>query len=228
MNEDSWRSIVMSNLLGKVVVVVDVQADFTELHEGTLAVPGTNQSYLDSVMATTRWFSDKGCPVICTQDYHPLDHVSFYSNHPGHKAFDKVWLGGIEQTLWPPHCVRGTDGARILLPDELITEIVTKGTDNQFDSYSGFRDDGGHETGLQAVLDRFGAGELIIYGLAMDYCVRYTVLDALNRGYGVRLLSDLCRGVNAGGSEQAIVEMQRGGVIIERSHDLRELAAIID
>jgi len=205
----------LSNLVKSAIVVVDVQADFTELNHGTLSVPGTDQGYLDSVIACTKGYSEKGYPVVCTQDYHPADHVSFYTNHPGRKAFHRVLLGSIEQTLWPPHCIQGTAGARLLLPDEIMSMVIHKGTRSGFDSYSGFRDDGGHETYLQTVLEEFAAGELVIYGLATDYCVRYTVLDALNRGFEVRLRTDLCRGVSRSTSEQAVNEMCKAGAIIE-------------
>ncbi len=205
----------MSHQPRKAVIVVDLQADFTELHKGVLAAPGTDQGYLDVVIAATKGYSNNGFPVICTQDHHPADHVSFYTKHPGRKAFDKILIDGIEQTLWPPHCVQGTAGAQILLPSDLITKVVAKGTDSRFDSYSGFRDDGGNETVLQAVLERFRAQELIIYGLATDYCVRYTVLDALDRGFRVRVRTDLCRGVGRDSSDSAILEMGRSGAIIE-------------
>ncbi len=176
---------------------------------------GTDQVYLDMVIAAAKGYAGEGCPVICTQDYHPADHVSFYTNHPGRNPFERVLLGGVEQTLWPPHCVQGTDGARILLPEELITEVVVKGADGRFDSYSGFRDDGGRETNLQAVLDSLGAQELIVFGLATDYCVRCTVLDALNRGFRVLVHLDLCRGVSGDTTELAINEMASAGAILE-------------
>lgn len=212
------KANAMSNLYKKAVIVVDLQADFTELHQGSLAVRGTDQGYLDMVIAATKAYAGEGCPVICTQDYHPADHVSFYTNHPGRKAFDTISLGNVRQTLWPPHCIQGAAGARLLLPQELITEVAVKGADSRFDSYSGFRDDGGHETNLQVILDSLGIHELIIYGLATDYCVRYTVLDALNRGFRVRVRLDLCRGVSRDTTDLAINEMVSAGAILEPQH----------
>ncbi len=205
----------MSNLFSRAIVVVDVQADFTELYQGTLAVPGTGEAYLTKVIKATKDYADKGYPIICTQDYHPPDHVSFYTNHAGTRPFDKISLGEIEQTLWPPHCIQETAGAQLLVPDEIIYTRILKGVRSNFDSYSGFRDDGGLDTDLQAVLEGLGAKELVIYGLATDYCVRHTVLDGLHRGFKVRLRTDLCRGVSVESTEKAIKEMTHAGAIIE-------------
>ncbi len=198
-----------------VVIVVDVQADFTQQHIGALPVPGTDQGYLDDVLAATRAYVQDGNPVICTRDYHPESHISFCSSHPGKNPFDRICVGAVEQTLWPPHCVQMTPGAQILIPQEFVTRIIDKGTHPQWDSYSAFQDDGGKDTGLQELLAELGAQGLIIYGLATDYCVKMTALHALERGYHVRIRTDLCRGVTPEGAAESLEQLKRAGAVLE-------------
>lgn len=205
----------MQNHTPEAVVAVDVQADFTEFRNGSLVVPGTDRDYVDRVIEGTRVFKEQGLPIVATMDHHPPDHVSFFTNHPGAKAFDVIRVGDLEQVLWPPHCVQGTAGAEILIPSELITSVVQTGCRREYDCYSGFRDDGGTETGLKALLDDLGARRLIVYGLATDVCVRATVLHALEDGYQVRLVLDLCRGITPEGTREAVDEMRLKGASIE-------------
>ena len=131
------------------VIVVDVQADFTELKSGALAVPGTDAQYLDTVEKETQRFLDQGLPVYFTQDWHPADHVSFFANNPGTEPFQKIEIEkGRPQVMWPPHCVQNTPGADILINIKGPVETVEKGTNSKLDSYSGFFDDGGYKTDL--------------------------------------------------------------------------------
>ena len=127
----------------QAVIVVDVQADFTEYRNGALAVPDTGQDYVENTVEATRNFKNSGLPIFATRDYHPVDHVSFFTSHPGQKALDVIRIGDREQVLWPPHCVQETPGAEILIPPDLITAVISTGDRSEFESYSGFRDDGG-------------------------------------------------------------------------------------
>ena len=190
------------------VLMVDVQGDFTTACQGSLAVGGADQAYVDAVAARVREFRDLGFPVMATQDWHPADHVSFFTNHRGNAAFDTVDLGdGRTQILWPPHCVQGTEKAKVLVDPGLLDAVVQKGMDPRFDSYSGFFDDGGQATGLEGILRERGIRHLTVFGLATDYCVRATVMDAVDLGFGVTLIRDLCRGVAKESTRAALEQM---------------------
>jgi nicotinamidase/pyrazinamidase len=198
------------------VIVVDLQGDFTELKSGSLAVAGTDAQYIAEVQNATRRFAEQGLPVYFTQDWHPADHVSFYTNNAGAEPLAVVEVNGRPQVMWPPHCVQGTPGAEILISIEEPTRTVRKGSDSQFDSYSGFADDGGHKTDMEDILRADGIQKLIVYGLATDYCVKATVLDALQAGYPVEVVLSLCRGVSPETTASAIAEMKaKGAIIIE-------------
>ena len=206
----------MSATQSQVVLVVDIQADFTEYRNGSLAVSGTDQRYVEQVIARTRQFHEQGFPIIATRDHHPPDHLSFFTNHEGAKVLDVIQVEDRKQILWPPHCVQGTPGSDVLLPADLITTVVCKGEHPKYDSYSAFRDDGGHETGLKQRLDELGTKSIIIYGLATDFCVRFTVLHAREHGYSATVLLDLCRGVTPEGTANAVDEMRSAGAVIAR------------
>ena len=196
------------------VLVVDVQGDFTRLMNGSLAVEGTDQAYLDHVTAETRRLKSLGFPVFATQDWHPADHISFVTMHRGHAPFDVIDLNGTDQILWPPHCVQNTPNAVVLVDNSLFEAIVKKGMDPRYDSYSGFFDDGGHDTGLDALLKTHGITDLIMFGLTTDYCARATAMDARFLGYGVRLIQNLCRGVAPDTTQTALKKMAEAGVMI--------------
>ena len=198
------------------VVVVDLQADFTELKSGSLAVAGTDAQYLDAVEKATRVYQEQGVQVYFTQDWHPAQHVSFYTNNPDTEPLQVIEIEGRPQIMWPPHCVQGTSGAEIVVSVGSATKTVRKGTDSRFDSYSGFADDGGHKTELERILREDAIQKLIIYGLATDYCVKATVLDALEAGFQVELILELCRGVSPDTTETAIQEMEAQGAQIVR------------
>ena len=199
------------------VLVVDIQADFhPNFGNGSLAVPGTDKDYIDLVSSRTEEYRNQGLPIVATRDYHPPDHVSFFTSHPGAQPFQLIGLGDREQLLWPPHCVQGTPGVEILLPPETITSIISKGDDAEYDSYSAFRDDAGRDTGLHDLLRVLGARNLILYGLTTDYCIRYTTLHALEVGFTVQVILGLSRGVSPDTSQAAVEEIKaRGATVVE-------------
>jgi len=194
------------------VVVVDIQGDFTLLKQGSLAVEKTDQAYIDKVVDVTRKFYAKGYKLFATQDFHPENHVSFYTNHDNKAPYDIIEIEGRPQVLWPPHCVKGTQNAEVLIENSLFTAVVQKGTRPDYDSYSGFFDDGGAKTGLDDILRSHGLTTLIIYGLATDYCVMATAMDALKSGYTVFLMEDLCRGVEQETTRTAFEKMRSAGI----------------
>ena len=176
------------------VIVVDIQGDFTKLKDGSLAVDGTDEAYVKAAEENTKRLKEAGFPIYATQDWHPTNHVSFFTNHSGKKAFDVIQLHEKDQVLWPPHCVHKTPGAEVLLDKKLFRAVVKKGMDPNYDSYSGFQDDGGKKTDLDQLLKKDGIKELVVYGIATDYCVRATALDGVVAGYKVVLIKNLCRG----------------------------------
>jgi nicotinamidase/pyrazinamidase len=203
------------------VIVVDVQADFTELKSGTLAVPGTDAGYIETVQTATNRLFEQGLPVYFTQDWHPEDHVSFFTNTPGTEPYQAIEIeAGRTQVMWPPHCVQNTPGAEMLIHVEKPSGIVETGSNPKFDSYSGFVDDGGNQTDLAGYLQRDGIKNLIIYGLATDYCVRATAIDAVDAGYQVTLIEGLSKGVAPETTAQALEEMKAKGIIIKTDMDM--------
>ena len=121
------------------VIVVDVQADFTEFKSGALAVPGADAQYIDQVEKATRRLLEQGHPIYFTKDWHPADHISFFTNNPGTEPFQEIEIEeGRTQVMWPPHCVQNTSGADILILIKGLIETVKKGTNPKLDSYSGF------------------------------------------------------------------------------------------
>jgi nicotinamidase/pyrazinamidase len=207
------------------VIVVDIQGDFTKLKNGSLAVDGTDGTYIKAVEEKTRKLRAVGFPIFATQDWHPTAHVSFFTNHKAKKAFDVIKLRGKDQVLWPPHCVQKTSGAEILLDKKLFKAIVQKGTNPHDDSYSGFQDDGGKKTELDKILKKEKVTQLVVYGIATDYCVRATALDAVASGYKVILIKKLCRGVAPDTSQKSIDEMKAKGVMVFDNLDLEKIKA---
>ena len=205
------------------VIVVDIQGDFTKLKNGSLAVDGTDEAYIQAAEEKTKRLKEAGFPIYATQDWHPANHVSFFTNHPGKKAFDMIRVHEKDQVLWPPHCVQKTPGAEILLDKKLFKAVVRKGMDPQYDSYSGFQDDGGRKTDLDQLLKKSGIRKLVVYGIATDYCVRATALDGLAAGYKVVLIRNLCRGVAPDTSQKAIEEMKAKGIVVLDDLDLEKI-----
>ncbi|MBW2058162.1 MAG: bifunctional nicotinamidase/pyrazinamidase [Deltaproteobacteria bacterium] len=205
------------------VIVVDFQRDFIQVTEGALAVPGTDQGFVQRVQESTQMLKRAGLPVFATQDWHPPDHVSFFTTHKGKKPFDVIFLRERQQLLWPPHCVQGTEGAALMIDERLLDAIVRKGTAVDFDSYSGFQDEGGHRTELHGLLQEREISRIVVYGIATDYCVRATVLDAVDLGYQVMLVKSLTRGVDPKTTLAALEEMEQRGIILSNEVDLQEI-----
>ena len=194
------------------LILVDPQNDFCP--GGALPVPQG-----DAIIPIANGLLDKFALVVATQDCHPQNHGSFAANHPGKAPFSLIDLHGLPQVLWPVHCVQGTPGADFHpdLRTQAITRIFPKGTDPAIDSYSGFFDNGKRKgTGLAEYLGAQGANHLFILGLATDYCVRATVLDALQLGFPTSLVVDGCRAVDLqpGDGDRAIAEMTASGATI--------------
>jgi nicotinamidase/pyrazinamidase len=198
------------------VIVVDIQGDFTTWKKGSLAVEGTDKAFIDKVKKATAELKKKGYVMFATQDWHPADHISFFSNHPGKKAFDVIQIDGRTQVLWPPHCIQNTQNAKVLVDNKLFKAIVQKGKDKRFDSYSGFQDDGGAKTELDSLLKKQGIKDVIVYGIATDYCVKATAMDAVAAGYKVTVIQDLCKGVAPDTTAKALQEMKDKGIKIEK------------
>ena len=196
------------------VIVVDMQGDFTTYKKGSLAVAGTDQAFVEKVEKTTLMLKEKGYPIFATQDWHPAEHVSFYSNHAGKKPFEAIQLEGRTQVLWPPHCVQNTENAKVLLDNNLFIAVVQKGKDKRYDSYSGFQDDGGAKTEMDQILKKNGIQELIVYGIATDYCVKATAIDAVEAGYKVTVVESLSKGVAPDTTTKALEEMKAKGITL--------------
>lgn len=208
------------------IVVVDVQGDFTQLRNGSLAVEQTDQSYLYSVDKAVLGFKERGYKIFATQDWHPEDHISFFTNTPGKQPFEILEIDGRSQVLWPPHCVQNSDNARLLLDENLFTEIIQKGTNKSYDSYSGFQDDGGIDTGMDKILKANNIEKLVVFGLATDYCVKATVLDARKKGYKVVVIESLCKGVAPESTKEALKEMESVGAVLTNESDPQLIAGL--
>jgi len=202
----------------KALVIVDVQNDFCP--GGSLEVPGG-----DEVVPVINQLKPYFDLVIASQDWHPADHASFVTNHEGHQIGDKIKVNGLEQILWPPHCIQESQGADFHpgLDTERIDQIIRKGIDPSVDSYSAFFDNGHrHDTGLPAYLQKHGVRDVYICGLALNVCVKFTALDAISLGFNTYLIVDACRGVELkpGDIEQAVEEMKNAGVRVVKSEDI--------
>lgn len=205
------------------IIVVDLQGDFTKAKKGSLAVEGTDEAYVKSVAEATAKLKAAGFPIYATQDWHPANHASFAANHPGKKPFDVIKLHGKDQVLWPNHCVQNTPGAEILLDKKLFKAVVKKGMDAQFDSYSGFQDDGGKKTEMDKILKKAGIKKVLVYGIATDYCVKATAIDAAVAGYKVVMVKNLSRGVAPETSAKALDEMKAKGITVIENLDIAKL-----
>ncbi len=162
--------------------------------------------------------------VVASQDWHPAHHGSFASQYPGKKPGEHVKLAGIDQILWPDHCVQGTKGANFVedLNSNDIEKVFHKGIDPNIDSYSTFFDNAHkRETGLNHYLKELNVKDVYMLGLATDYCVKFSVLDALHLGYNTFVVVDGCRGVNLSphDSEDALLEMQKAGAHLITSNE---------
>jgi len=195
----------------KALIIVDIQNDF--LPGGALAVPEGDQ-VIEVVNSLLPHFE----LIVATQDWHPPHHGSFASAHPGKQPFESGRLGDLEQVFWPDHCVQGTWGAEmpLSLNTQPVEAIFRKGTDPGIDSYSGFFDNGKKKgTGLAAYLRGRGVSIIYVVGLAGDYCVGFTALDALAHGFQTYVVEDATRPISQerfGDIKSAI--RQLGGIIL--------------
>jgi nicotinamidase/pyrazinamidase len=199
-----------------------LQNDF--LAGGALAVTGG-----DEVIELANRLQPKFDLVVATQDWHPPDHGSFAASHPGQRVGETVELGGLPQILWPTHCVENTHGAALApgLSQARIAHSFHKGTDREIDSYSGFFDNGHRRsTGLNEYLRGHDVTDVYVMGLATDYCVKATAIDARSLGFGTTLVLDACRGVelHEGDVERAVAQMRSAGVMIEQSRRVLDAA----
>lgn len=186
------------------LIIVDIQNDF--LPGGALAV-NRGDEIISSVNRLQQ--SNKFDLIVATQDWHPATHKSFAVNHPGKKVFEMIDLNGLEQFLWPVHCVQSTYGAEFVSSLEMkkVEAIFRKGMDTEIDSYSGFFDNGKRKsTGLGSYLKGRNVESVYIVGLAGDYCVYFTALDALELGFGTTIIGDCTRSIN---EEDFLVKMKR-------------------
>ena len=197
----------------KALIIVDLQNDF--MPGGPLGVPGS-----DELATIINSFVEKFPLVIATQDWHPTNHCSFAKNHFGKKAGDTVNIKGLPQILWPVHCVRDTSGAELVasLNKKPIASHFYKGTDQGIDSYSAFFDNAHlRSTGLGDYLKSRGITDVYFAGVATDYCVLYSAIDALDLSFQVHIILDACRGINLqpGNVDKALAAITaRGGEII--------------
>lgn len=199
------------------LVIVDMQNDFV-LPTGSLSVSGAT-----SLVPIINSVREKFHHVLITQDWHPLDHVSFVNNHPGKNVYDMVQADGYEQCLFPAHCVQNTPGAELV--KDLVVKpgdlFVKKGTNSKIDSYSCFFDVvKTNPTNAHDQLTKIGVKTLYFTGVATDYCVCSSVNDAQHLGYKTYLLTDAIAGVNAQASSEAVQKMKNNGVILVKSTDI--------
>jgi len=202
----------------KALILVDIQTDF--LPGGALAVPDG-----DAIIPVVNRLQAKFPLVVATQDWHPANHGSFAANHPGNAVFTQIDLNGLPQTLWPVHCVQGTPGADLAtgLQREDIAKVFPKGTDAGIDSYSGLNDNGHRKsTGLGEWLKAKGVTEVFVCGLATDYCVKFTALDAVQMGFKTYFIEDASRGVNLQPNDvaNAVAEMDHAGITVVQSQQV--------
>ena len=181
------------------LLVVDVQNDFCP--GGALAVPHGNE-----VVPLINRLAECFAHVLLTQDWHPAEHQSFASSHPGRKPYETIDVAYGQQILWPDHCVQGTPGAE-LCPELQIPHaelVLRKGFHREIDSYSAFyENDRRTRTGLAGYLQQRGLRRVFLAGLAFDFCVRYSAEDAHREGLDVVVIEDACRGIDVDGSMEA-------------------------
>ncbi len=192
-----------------LLLVIDVQVDF--LPGGGLPVPDG-----DAVIAPVNALQHRFRHVVLMQDWHPADHVSFAETHPGRAPFETVMLPYGPQVLWPRHCVQGSPGARFApdLATDRASLVLRKGLDPRVDSYSAFLEaDRTTRTGLAGALRERGIARVVLCGLATDFCVAWSALDARDAGFAVCVVEDAVRGIDVDGSlAQAWARMEAAGV----------------
>ena len=196
----------------RALIVVDVQNDFCE--GGALAVPGAN-----AIVPLINRLIGRYDHVVLTQDWHPADHSSFAANHPGAAPFSMVTMPYGPQVLWPVHCVQGSAGAAFHpgLATDPADMVIRKGFRTAIDSYSAFfENDHATPTGLDGYLKTRGVTDVTLVGLATDFCVAYSAIDAARLGFRVTVRTDLCRAIDLDGSlARAGAAIRAAGVALE-------------
>ena len=192
----------------KALVIIDVQNDF--LLNGSLEVPNGNDviEHINNII-------ENYALVVATKDWHPLNHVSFASNHPGKKIGDVIKVNNCDQILWPNHCVQESKGADFpaTLNIKTINKTINKGINSQIDSYSGFYDNGKiRSTGLSDYLKTNNVTSIDFVGLATEYCVKFSVLDSIKEGFKTRVILKGIKGIDFEESSKALNEMKSKGV----------------
>ncbi|WP_224997145.1 bifunctional nicotinamidase/pyrazinamidase [Cesiribacter sp. SM1] len=198
----------------KALLLIDIQNDF--LPGGALAVPDG-----DKVIPLANLLQEKFEVVVATQDWHPVNHKSFASQHEGKEVFETIDLHGLDQVLWPDHCIQGSQGAEFSseLNMNRVEAIFRKGTDPEIDSYSGFYDNGHRKsTALAEYLRGKEVKQVYVLGLAADFCVYFTAKDALGEGFEAFIIEDATRPISPEGFKKAKEELAgKGGKIIRSS-----------
>jgi nicotinamidase/pyrazinamidase len=202
----------------KALIIVDVQNDFCP--GGALAVPEG-----DEIIPVINKISAKFKKVVATQDWHPEGHMSFAVNHPGNKVYDVIEYKGIEQVLWPNHCVQGTPGAEFHpdLDTENVDLILRKGNNPEIDSYSAFQEnDKKTLTGLEGYLKTLNVRQTYFCGLALDYCVFYSAMDSKRLGFETYVIIDATMGIDSPEEniDKALREMKESNIKIIKSSDI--------
>lgn len=217
LNSELSSLRTLKTIVMKALLIVDVQNDF--IPGGTLAVPGG-----DAIIPVINSLQYKFELVVATRDWHPANHGSFASNHPGRQAGEVINLNELDQILWPDHCIQGSPGAELSarLNQTLIQRVFFKGSDPEVDSYSAFFDNGHRkDTGLHQFLRKNKVATLYVTGLAADVCVYFTVKDALELGYETILITDATKGVNlhANDTKKAFEDMKKRGARLMTSKE---------
>ena len=192
----------------KTLVLVDIQNDF--LKGGSLAVP-EGEKIIKPINKIIKQYD----LVIATKDWHPKNHISFASNHSDKKIGDIINVNGVDQVLWPDHCIQNSYGSDF--PEQLdiskLAKVIYKGSDANIDSYSGFFDNGHfRSTGLSDYLKSKYVYKIDYVGLATDYCLKYTAIDSVSEGFKTRVLINCIKGIEEKGCELALNEMKSKGV----------------
>lgn len=202
------------------LIIVDLQNDFCE-PEGSLAVKGSLE-IIETINKLKK--SDKFDLVVCTLDFHPIDHCSFVDNNPGQKLFEEITRdNGIKQVMWPKHCVEYSWGSNFHpdLERNVNDVVILKGRDHDVECYSGFGNEEYNDpTSLKQVLDAMGIEEVFICGLATDYCVGSTALDAARLGYKTVIIADACKGVAEETTEQMVLKLDAADIAFTDSEHI--------
>ncbi len=203
------------------LIVIDLQPDFMPGGALPVAEGDTLVEPISGLMESPAF-----AVRVATQDWHPPGHISFASSHPGRRPFESIELYGRSQTLWPDHCVQESAGAQIhpQFSAARLDAIVRKGTDRLVDSYSGFRNNWDREgrrplTGLAGYLRERGVSKVVLCGLARDYCVKWSALDAAQLGFSVVVLWDLTRPVDSASDRAVREELAGAGVQVMASDE---------